>query len=263
MYEIRCAGAKGLGVFAQIHIPRGTRIFSERPLLSITHSQNASDIFTASQLLAPKKRNSLLDLSSHTTKELSVLRFNQALWYTFKNIISSFATFNLPKRPALGEHVKILSIFRSNAFNLGGTSSIRQAVFERISRINHSCLPNAQGNFHEGLGKFNVHATRDIEADEELTLNYLHERGAIRASRLENLKNGYGFLCQCPACDMDSKKAVLGEEARVKMLKILGEYAEGAKKEGLDGVEAELVVLKAFLSLLEGEGIAGREVSVL
>jgi hypothetical protein len=263
MYEIRGAGAKGLGVFAQSHIPRGTRIFSEKPLLSITHAQDAGDIFTASRLLAPNQRGRLLGLSNHTTIELSILRWNQAAWYTLKSTLAALSSFALPKRLSLSEHVRILSIFRSNAFNLGSMSSIQQALFERISRINHSCLPNAQGNFHEGLGRFNIHATRDIERDEELTLNYLHERGAVRASRQESLETGYGFLCQCPACDMGTKEGSGGEKARIKMSETLRRYAEGAQTHGVKGVEAELVVLNAFLKLMEGEGIAGREVSVL
>lgn len=263
MYEIRRAGVKGLGVFAQTHILKGTRIFSERPLLSISHTQTAGDIFTAAKLLTPKHRGDLLELSSHTTNELSILRWNQALWCTLKSTISALSAFSLPKRISLSEQVRILSIFRSNAFSLGGTSSIQQAVFARISRINHSCLPNSQGNFHESLGKFNVHATRDIEQNEELTLNYLPERGALRASRQGSLETGYGFVCQCPACDTRTEMGLAGEAARVKMSEALREYSEKVPGQGLAGIEAELAVIKAFAALLEGEGIAGREVSVL
>lgn len=263
MYEIRRAGEKGLGVFAKTHISKGTRIFSERPLLSISQTQTAGDLFAVSRLLSSKHRGDLLELSSHTTNELSILRWNQALWYTLKSTLSALSAFSLPKRISLSEHVRILSIFRSNAFSLGSTSSIQQAVFARISRINHSCLPNSQGNFHEGLGMFNVHSTRDIEQDEELTLNYLPERGALRASRQGSLKTGYGFICQCPACDLETKKGLVGEDARVKMSETLREYSEKAPGQGLVGDEAELSVIQAFAALLEGEGIAGREVSVL
>lgn len=263
MYEIRHAGAKGFGVFAQTHIPRGTRIFSERPLLAITQAQGAGDIFSASRLLSVQDLDKLLRLSSHTTTELSVLRWNQALWYTLKYTLAELRSFTVPKFTSIKEHVTILSIFRSNAFNLGSTSAIQQAVFSEISRINHSCLPNSQGNFHDGLGRFNIHATRDIARDEELTLNYLHEHGEIREARMGKLRNGYGFDCDCPACNLSMTRGKDGETRRMNLLGMLREYAEDTAKVGVQVSEAELLIVEAFIRLLEGEGIAGREVSVL
>jgi hypothetical protein len=263
MYEIRHAGAKGLGVFASSHIPRGTRIFSERPLIAITQAQDAGDIFSASRLLSVKDRGKLLGLSSHTTTELSILRWNQTLWHTLKYTLSALSSLKIPKLTSIKEHVTILSIFRSNSFNLGSKSAIQQAVFSKISRINHSCLPNAQGNFHEGLGRFNIHATRDIATDEEVTLNYLHDHGAIREARMGRLSSGYGFDCGCPACDLSTTKGIDGEKRRVKMLGMLGEYAQGVENGSVKGVESELLIVEAFIRLMEGEGVAGHGVSVL
>ena len=157
----------------------------------------------------------------------------------------------------------MLSIFRSNAFDLGSKSAIQQAVFSNISRINHSCEPNAQGNFHEGLGRFNVHATRDIAVDEELTLNYLHDHGAVRETRVGRLRDGYGFDCACPACDMSSERGVDGEKRRIEMLGRLGRYAHGVENGSVKGAQAELEVVEAFIRLMQCEGIAGHGVSVL
>lgn len=184
------------------------------------------------------------------------MRWSQAFWFTLKSL--SFSQF-----PRLGEHVAILSIFRSNAFALGSKSTIQQAVFGQISRLNHSCVPNAQGNFHEGLGRFNVHATRDIGLGEELTLNYLPEHGSVRQTRQGRLSEGYGFECLCQACDLSTVGGERGEAGRVNMLKILKEYAEGVQEDGEKGTEKELEIVQGFLGLLQGEGIAGREVSVL
>ncbi|KAE8453013.1 hypothetical protein EG329_012200 [Mollisiaceae sp. DMI_Dod_QoI] len=273
MYEIRSAGPKGLGVFAKSLIPRGTRIFSERPLLSLRPDQSASDIYTLSRLLAPKDRQKLLSLSSHITTSLTFLRWNQALFYTLKSLFKNFP-FLLPRychfephrpgifqsRNSLREHVAILSIFRSNAFQLA-TKEIYQAVFPGISRINHDCVPNAQGNWSEGLGRFNVHATRDIRRDEEVSLSYLGDVAALRDARWGKLKDGYGFECGCEACDLGSDVGRKGERRREETRLLLGEYAESVGNGGEKCVEKELETMVKFIGMLEAEGITGREVA--
>jgi hypothetical protein len=268
MYEIRTAGLKGLGVFSKSFIPRGTRIFSEKPLLAIQPGQNAGDIYFASRLLSPEDKRRLLGLSVHVTKGLSFLRWGQATWYTLTYMISEIFGRKGSREGRIGwpnpqEHVTVLNIFRNNAFNLGSSSKYQQAVFPRISRVNHSCVPNAQGNFHAGMGRFNVHATRDIEKDEEVTLNYLQELGAGREKRQERLVGGYGFECECPACDMKLESARRGEKRRLKMHEELAKYIEGMTSGAAPGLEAELEAVQRFIRLLEGEGIAGRELSTL
>lgn len=271
MYEIRAVSGKGLGVFAKQLIPRGTRIFSERPLLSIANNQDSSDIYSAAKQLTAKDRDELMKLSFYTDKELSFWRWNQALWYTVKAASSTvLAVLQGQKRllpkgaSSIRDHVAVLRIFRSNSFNLGrNAQKIQQALFPRISRINHSCVPNAQGNFHDGLGKFNVHATRDIEVDEEVSLSYLVECGALRDARMGKLSTGYGFECGCPACNLDTAQGRDGEKRRVVMGTLLKEFAEKAAQGDARNPEAELATIQAFIALYEGEGIAGRELSTL
>jgi hypothetical protein len=271
MYSIKSAGVKGLGVFANSVIPRGTRIFSERPLLAIRQDQDAGHLYETSRLLSAEDRTRLMGLSHHITKELTVIRWSQTIRYIVGQTISAIlgrlhspggggATF---PGWALRDHVKLLSIFRSNAFNLGSTAIFQQAVFPSISRINHSCVPNAQGNFHEGSGKFNIHAIREIDADEELTLNYLHEHGAVRESRQRRLLEGYGFGCDCPACDLSLERGMEGETARLEMQKSLAEYAKGISEGDVESPEKELRMIQQFVTLLERDRIAGRELSTL
>jgi hypothetical protein len=271
MYEVKQAGAKGLGVFAKVRIPRGTRIFSEKPLLAIRTDQNAGDVYTASRLLSPSDRLKLLQLSAHEAS--SALRWMQVLWYTAKQIFSDVTVqitsqgsasnrrpLFIPSPRALKEHKHILSIFRTNNFAFGNDCTIQQALCVRIARLNHSCIPNAQGNFHEVLGRFNVHATRDIAANEELTINYLPEHGAAHAARLQRLTTGYGFTCGCPACDLGSSRGREGEQRRLKMQRDLSVFAESAEQ-GNVGVEMELETLRKYIRFFEDEGISGRELS--
>ncbi len=266
MYEIKTAGAKGLGVFATHFIPRGTRIFSERPLLAIKAGQDAGDLYPASRLLNLEDQRHLMNLSFYVNKELSIIRWSHALWYTIRQLASrktQNGTLASPSRYSIFNHVAVLNIFRSNAFSLGGSPTLQQAVFGKISRINHSCVPNAQGNFNEAQGRFNVHATRDIKADEEVSLNYLLENGSARASRQEHLLAGYGFTCGCPACDMNLPSARKGEAKRMKFHDELARINAGLNEVVQMSTESELLATMSFIELLKGEGITGREMSSL
>ncbi|PBP19390.1 TPR domain-containing protein [Diplocarpon rosae] len=273
MYEVRHAGSKGLGVFALNLIPRGTRILSEQPLLSLTHDEDSSALYPSARQLPAHARCTLLGLSWHSTRELEVSRWGEAAWYSAKHVFRARARRNVERQPrgraSIAEHARVLSIFRSNAFALGGKGKgmgmgmgIRQAVFAGASRINHSCVPNAQGNFHEGLGRFNVHATRDIRRGEELSLNYLPEDGSLRDVRVGRLREGYGFECGCPACDVASARGREGEQKRVRIQALVKEFAVRAMEGQADG-EGELWTIMEFIAMLESEGIAGKEVAEL
>jgi len=269
MYEIRHAGAKGLGVFATSNILRGTRVFSERPLLAIRQDQNASDVYATSKLLSLKDQKQLLQLSVALTRQLSVIRWIHTLWYTLKqtalDINSSIrgnGSFSVPTGRSIREHNTILNVFRNNAFELGSAGSIQLAVFRSISRINHSCLPNAEGNFNIAIGCFTIHALRDITPDEEIVINYLDSQSAIRETRQEKLLSGYGFACGCPACNLDLTRAVTGEDKRVKIREAFACYAETASAEGQTS-EKELHTMQKLISLFEEEGIYGSELGVM
>ncbi|CAN8097912.1 unnamed protein product [Discula destructiva] len=288
MYEIRPAGGKGLGVFAKQLIPRGTRIFSERPLLSIAHGgegTGAGAILRGLRALNAGQRTALLGLSEGAPRgDVAVLRWGQVAWYrameALKGGLGSHmqARVEDARRPAcpsqqdatavslkIKEHVRILAIFRSNAFDIGLD---RQAVFPSISRINHSCIPSAEGHFHEGLGTLNVHATRDIRDGEEVMINYLKETGvALRGQRQAKLLEGYGFDCNCGACDAQSQRGQEGERRRVIALSTLAEYAQrvahtGVPFEVTQSDEAELAIIVGMVKLFDEESLSGRALSL-
>lgn len=287
MYEIRSAGVKGLGVFAKHLIPRGTRIFSERPLLSITHDGDgagARAVLRALTALTPAQRTAVLGLSGGAPRrDVAVLRWAQVAWYRALETLASLTSraqgraaghhpsppsqYEKPQHGAAGlslniaEHVRVLAIFRSNAFDIGLD---RQAVFPSISRINHSCIPSAEGNFHEELGKLNVHATRDILDGEEVMINYLKETGvALREQRQAKLLEGYGFDCNCAACDAKSRRGQQGEQQREYVLSALAKYAEGARLQVTpsQGADAELAMMLAMMTLFESLGLTGKALS--
>jgi hypothetical protein len=69
-----------------------------------------------------------------------------------------------------------------------------------VSRINHSCQPNAKHTWNEKLKQQTVYAIRPIAEDEELFLSYL--AGGTSEERKETLKEHFGFDCTCELCSL-------------------------------------------------------------
>lgn len=250
LYEVRVAANKGLGLFAKHSIPRGTRILAEKPLVVLHPGQRPSDILGCAKQLSKKSRDQLLELSCHPGNGIKRLgRWTEVLGWQLRE--GREATRYEPTSRAIPERLRealkdlreafrILSIFRSNSFNLASSKpspsvqaqtsgtdapvpkqtsspSYEIALFPAIARINHSCIPNAQANFHPLHQTFNVHATRDIPVGEEVSISYLPEVGQLRDQRIVKLEEGYGFICNCPACDLNTMIGQRGEHDRKQM----------------------------------------------
>ncbi|KAJ4292345.1 hypothetical protein N0V90_009006 [Kalmusia sp. IMI 367209] len=261
LYEVRVAANKGLGLFAIQSIPRGTRILAEGPLIALRQGQRPSDILSHARQLDKNDREQLLALSWHPGSGVKRIgRWGEALGWAVRDryrieariaqegddksnekISSIFPGRIREISKELNEAVQILSIFRSNSFNLMSSAisvpamnsaiaiskpatadppyspPYELALFPAIARINHSCIPNAQANYHPHQQTFNVYSTRDIVAGEEVSINYLPEHGQLRDRRIAALEEGYGFTCNCPACDLDTEKGQQGERNRKQM----------------------------------------------
>ncbi|GKT55266.1 SET domain-containing protein 5 [Colletotrichum tofieldiae] len=240
MFAIRQAAGKGLGVFASKPILRGQRILTDQALLTIS-SSDSSSIIQQAHLLSTAGRNSLLSLSMNPSKS-SVFSWLESIWR------SKSAPQN-----TVSNHT-ILNIFRNNNFNIGNQI---QALFPQVARLNHSCVPNSQGNFNKTLNAFTIHATRDIGNEEEITISYLDEHLGLRDSRQSALQAGYGFVCDCSACNPTTFE--FGEARRTEIKSKLEHFAETASENPNDEFEMMLALLDAY----NAEGIRGREVSTM
>ncbi|KAK1996224.1 TPR domain-containing protein [Colletotrichum falcatum] len=240
MFAIRQAAGKGLGAFASKPIPRGQRILTDQALLT-TSSSDGGSILQQAHLLSAAGQKSLLSLSTNPGKS-SVFSWLESIWRS-----------KSAPRSIVSNHT-ILNIFRNNNFNIGNRI---QALFPQVARLNHSCVPNSQGNFNQALDAFTIHATRDIGEDEEITISYLDEHLGLRDSRQSALQDGYGFVCGCSACDPATFKA--GEARRTEIKSRLERFAEAASDDPNDELEMMLTLLDAY----EAEAIRGREVSTM
>ncbi|KAI8308201.1 SET domain-containing protein 5 [Colletotrichum sp. SAR11_240] len=241
MFTVRQAAGKGLGVFAAKPIPRGQRVLADRALLTLLPSETSANILRQAHALPTAGQKSLLSLSLNPGKA-GVLSWAESLWQSKTS----------PGRTVLNH--TILNIFRNNNFNIGDET---QALFPQVARLNHSCVPNAQGNFNKKLDAFTVHATRDIKPEEEITISYLDEHLGLRQARQDHLQDGYGFLCDCAACDPKTSEA--GEARRAEIAAKLQQFAEAASEDPRAEFELMLALVKAY----DMEGIRGREAATM
>lgn len=74
------------------------------------------------------------------------------------------------------------------------------------SKINHSCVPNAQSTFPYSNDIVVLKATQIIQPGEEICISYLDEclLERSRHTRQKILKENYIFLCQCMKCQLQS-----------------------------------------------------------
>lgn len=74
------------------------------------------------------------------------------------------------------------------------------------SKINHSCVPNAQSTFPYSNDIVVLKAIQAIQPGEEICISYLDECQLERSrhSRQKILKENYIFVCQCPKCQLEA-----------------------------------------------------------
>ena len=81
-------------------------------------------------------------------------------------------------------------------------------LYEKLSRMNHSCAPNAVRLSTDGKGGVAVVAGKSIEEGEEILINYMDgaDDGLPVEKRRKHLMQQYHFHCTCSLC-MEQEKA--------------------------------------------------------
>ena len=188
-YVIRdSVNGEGDGLFATRDIRAGETIVEERPLVAIDLSKGRflpdrslplARIYDEwnKQLSDPKERKDYLKLSHHES--------DAQLAQNRKDALTS--------NPEAG---KSIAIWNNNCLGTGSHD-----LYSKVScRINHSCQKNATWG---GNGeRFVVRAIRAIKKDEEVLISYI-SLAQPRKMRSDQLRQGYGFVCNCPACGKD------------------------------------------------------------
>ena len=117
-------------------------------------------------------------------------------------------------------------IVRTNALPCGPGSPIG-GIYPTISRINHSCLPNAHNSWDSASGCENIYAVRFIRAGEEITIPYDH--GGPSDERRRHLKDSFGFECNCSICSRQPDELQNSDERRRQIQRLDASIGNGLR----------------------------------
>ncbi|KAK7418595.1 hypothetical protein QQZ08_011179 [Neonectria magnoliae] len=195
MVTIREVPGKGKGLVAAQKIPKGTRLLSEEPIIRIPEDAPDNPSLRASirrqvESLTDEQRRSFLDMHN-----------------TYPGSMST----NSPSH--------YLGIIRTNALPMDDTTEC--GIFLSACRINHACDNNAQKGWNEAIKRHTIHALRDIDKDEEITISYL---GVIknRKARQEDIQRKFGFTCSCRLCSLPPHLSAESDRRLDEILKLDG-----------------------------------------
>ncbi|KAG0136466.1 hypothetical protein HOY82DRAFT_69664 [Tuber indicum] len=175
--EIRQTATMGYSLFVLSDIPAGTLLFSESPLITIKHE----------------------DVPLQTLIQQSLSPADPRIIRSFYNLHNAHHRWSYsPRTPAQGLAIEA-GIWLTNCILLSPSTS---AVFEAMSRINHSCIPNVELEWSEERGLMGLFSTRDLAAGDEAFRSYFEDRVGHRLVqvRQEYLAGGWAFECGCRRC---------------------------------------------------------------
>jgi len=233
-YDMKEFPGKGWGLVANQFISRGDLIMANTPSLMIDYrvfDELTKDEYKKLQVYAvdylpEKHRAAVLALSTHGQT-----------FDSHEDLVEKIGETNAFDIEADdGDEIQDYGFF---------------VVFPEIARFNHDCRPNADYYFdHSSLTQF-IHATRDVQPGEELTLSYINPV-MLRVARMAKLARNWGFQCACSACTQERARAE-ASDARIRQIKELKALLRSWKADS----PASPQMAELFISLYEQEKLGG------
>ncbi|KAI8623900.1 heterokaryon incompatibility protein-domain-containing protein [Xylariaceae sp. FL1651] len=177
IYALQDLPGRGKGLVASKKISKGTRILSEEAIVTVSESVGS-------------KR-----LRKSICKQVEALSENQRRDFLSMHNI----------HPYRNTAEQYLGIFRTNSLPAEAVDN-KGAIFLEACRINHACDNNAQKNWNEKIKRHTVHALRDINEGEEITITYI---GPLknRKARQKVLQEKFDFTCLCHLCSLPPEQS--------------------------------------------------------
>ena len=197
MYQQQAIQDKGIGIVATKNIKLGTLILRETPqlFLDLDGDWTTEVIMEAFQKMNKEDKDLFMKLSNKFSIDKNLWSSNSIEYMDHIN-----RTINLVKIPSENT-VEICQLVNTNTFDNG--------VCLNISRLNHSCLANAEHFWNEDTNTRDVRAIKKIKKGEEICLNYQATISFLpRAVRQTNILKLFHFSCHCVACDLPEAEAV-------------------------------------------------------
>ena len=227
MFLVTEIEGKGLGCVAKKKIRRGTLILQEKPCLYQTGEnidmgflRRIIDVYGK---MGEEEKKEYLKLSNKYTHDIELVsEKSKMIMKSVKTILTRMTLTN--NSPEFAE--RIYQICATNAFHNG--------VCLKMSRFNHSCVPNAEYFWNSDTETRDLRAIRNIHEDEEITVTYLGTEMMTREERRQSLLENYSFWCCCVACDISEEDAEIQREKCEKFRELEQEkktMKEEAKKQ--------------------------------
>lgn len=237
-YRIDTTIADNQRMFATEQISRGHRIHAETPLL--TYPIAPAELYDARKFYNESAQPNGVEGLKKYIGNLPLLTQNKllALW----------------SPPKTTEKDKV----RYNAFEedaeINGQTCCVLRVYDDLSRINHSCRPNATVEWNGNIEKGTLHALRDIRQGEEIVICYLPEPKDCfknKRARKDELRRSYGFDCHCDACQLRGDPAATESNRRASAAGHLQDANETELREGENTDDALLRRCREWLRYIE------------
>jgi Heterokaryon incompatibility protein (HET)/SET domain len=177
IYALQDVPGRGIGLVAREKIFKGTRILSEEAVVTVSESVGSKRLRTS------------------ICQQVEALSENQRRDFLSMHNIH-------PYRNAAEQY---LGIVRTNSLPAEAVGD-KGAIFLEACRINHACDNNAQKNWNEKIKRHTVHALRDINKGEEITITYI---GPLknRKARQKVLQEKFDFTCLCRLCSLPPEQS--------------------------------------------------------
>ncbi|ODO01814.1 hypothetical protein L198_02541 [Cryptococcus wingfieldii CBS 7118] len=189
LFSIQPIPGKGRGLIANQHIPRGTLLISDEPLLTFRPA----------------------------TKDgrARAIELYQQLPYDKKIAVEAFREGH--GRMSLRQ---VLLVVGLPIEQQGG----RAGVFENASLLNHSCIPNCYHCWDGVKGQEIVHALIDIPAGAELTIDYTSDDSLLFYQRQGELQRRFHFTCSCPLCSLPRRERKKSANRRHRYTQLVDDF---------------------------------------
>ena len=228
---VQMGGSKALGAVSLRDINRGEVIITDTPLVVWPQSLSSEQVQGLVSALNPRARKAFESLANAKPDDKSL---DPLLAIRATN---GFAV-SLPEIPS--DIAATSTLQRDLESRQPDTASF---VFPNISRINHSCLPNADHAIDWTTLRMSIYATIDIPIDTEISIEYT--AGLIQKSRVQRrdiLNKSFGFTCGCPACSLSENDGRASDQRRKEVDQLVGLIAIVGQK----GASERPKVLKAL-----------------
>ncbi|KAI1163036.1 hypothetical protein F5B18DRAFT_652126 [Nemania serpens] len=215
MFEIRQTPTKGLGAFATQNISTGTVILREKPVLKLPNLLWTSDDTPIPCSMLMSAFDALDEGQRSQVKELYARIPPVCIPGVVRMVDLVMSLRQHPTGTSRVDYVELMFIMSTNEWKNLRPDLDFSALYLQLSRFNHSCVANAvsdEVSSADASQLRSVRARRDIQAGEEITVEYMRPWAENRAAYL---RGNWGFDCQCPL-DVTGADSTMDQATRLQ-----------------------------------------------